>query len=174
MGWDGAGMGEGAVWPWVVGVAFAVWVVMRGREWLGGGRRRGELKAVYRRREGLLSDGELAFYRVLVEAAGAGAVVMVKVRLGDLVMVPRGVEGEVTLRNRVQQKHVDFVVCGAGDVRPQVVVELDDRSHQSEAARRRDAVKDAALAAAGLPLVRVKAARRYAVAEVRRRLGEAE
>ena len=129
-------------------------------------------KPVYERRPALLSKGEFAFYRVLLSAIEGSMVVMVKVGLSDLLKVPRGTAGEQALRNRVSQKHVDFVVCDEAGVRPLVVIELDDRSHRTEKARRRDAVKDAALAAAGLPLLRVPAARSYDAATLRQQIAD--
>jgi hypothetical protein len=58
-------------------------------------------------------------------------------------------------------------VAAAGSLEPRLAIELDDRSHARPAARRRDDFKDAALAAAGLPLLRVTAAGGYDLAELR-------
>ena len=41
-----------------------------------------------------------------------------------------------------------------------LVIELDDRSHWQMEARKRDAFKDAALASAGVPILRVRASGR--------------
>jgi len=122
----------------------------------------------YRRQDSLLSRGELAFYRALVSAAADRFVVMVKVRLADLVEVERSGAGAIAALNRVSAKHVDFVLCDPGEIAPVLVIELDDSSHDSAKRRDSDAVKDRALASAGLPLVRVRAAARYDVAEIRR------
>ena len=74
---------------------------------------------------------------------------------------------------KVSQKHVDFVICDVDTLRPLAAVELDDRSHDTAKAKRADAEKDAALAAAGLPLVRFRSAGRYRLDVVKGRLDDA-
>lgn len=49
---------------------------------------------------------------------------------------------------------MDFVVCRAEDLRPVAALELDDSSHGRGGRGSRDAFKDAAFEAAGLPLRR--------------------
>ena len=51
-----------------------------------------------------------------------------------------------------------------------MVVELDDKSHRSASAQKRDADKDRVLAAAGLPIVRISAAKGYESATLRNQL----
>ncbi len=55
---------------------------------------------------------------------------------------------------------LDFVPADAETTEPRLVVELDDRSHRRADARERDAFKDGALRAAGVPVLRVTAAGR--------------
>jgi hypothetical protein len=50
------------------------------------------------------------------------------------------------------------------------VIELDDRSHQRDKTKERDAFVDAVLARAGIPIVRIAAAATYKERELRRRL----
>jgi hypothetical protein len=114
----------------------------------------------------LLTAAEAAFYPVLVEAAKAGpqgCLVMCKVRLGDLVKPKRGLDRSrsTTLRNRANQKHVDFVVVRASDFGVVAAVELDDSSHQRAKVKERDGFVDGALEAAGVRVVRVKWGRGY-------------
>ncbi len=121
----------------------------------------------YRRKDYLLSQGERAFYDVLCRAVDAGRHrVFCKVRLEDLLSIPKGTENAQSHRNRVQSKHVDFVVCSADVLRPLVVIELDDRSHEREDRRHRDAFVDRALAAAGLPILHMPARASYTVESV--------
>lgn len=159
-------------------VAAAVNVILR--RWDGGeggeggrvGDRPGE-PLPYRACEGLLTRGEAEFYAALREAVegegGVGWVVMAKVRLLDLVDVPPGTEKARAWRSRIQSKHVDFVVCDrGGTLRPRVVVELDDRTHDRERRRERDEWVDRVLEGAGLRVVRVRARRGgYGVGAVR-------
>ena len=107
---------------------------------------------------------------MLSEAVGTSAILLAKVRLGDLVRVRGQGSEEATARNKIDRKHVDFVLVDPGSMQPWLVIELDDRSHRSAAARSRDADKDAALAGAGLPLLRIPAARRYDAGELRQQI----
>lgn len=70
--------------------------------------------------------------------------------------------------NRIQSKHVDFVVCNTNDLAVQSVVELDDQSHDRAKRQGRDEFLDKALQAAGVPIHHFSAKRSYAVAEVQK------
>lgn len=123
----------------------------------------------------LLSNGEMAFFRVLRSAVAGRYSVMVKVNLADLLKVVENVGDQrksKSTHNRLSQKHVDFVLCDALTLRPLAVIELDDRSHQLESSRKKDQFKDRAFEAAGLPLLRVKAAATYDEAELWKHVGE--
>lgn len=125
----------------------------------------------YRRREYLLSRAEFSFFRVLQgvagEMSGGEWVVCPKVNLNDLLLLEKGTENRMSWLNKINRKHADFVLCDVQTMRPVMVVELDDASHGSAKARERDAAKDRALAAAGLPIVRVRAQRGYGVEALR-------
>jgi len=123
----------------------------------------------------LLSEAELAFYPVLVDAARAGAepcLVMCKVRLGDLIRPEKGLDrsAATSLRNRANQKHVDFVVVRAADFGVVAAVELDDASHRQKKRRERDAYVDAALGAAGIRVAHVPWGRGHSLEDVAGRL----
>lgn len=74
--------------------------------------------------------------------------------------------------NRIAQKSIDFVVCRP-DTRPIVAIELDDSSHDSARSAARDAVKDRACAAAGLPILRWRVKSMPSVAEISAAIREA-
>lgn len=57
-------------------------------------------------------------------------------------------------QNRISQQRVDYLVCRKGTSSVVAAVELDDPSHESEDARRRDLKKDQSLREAGVRLVR--------------------
>ena len=69
--------------------------------------------------------------------------------------------------NGISAKHFDFLLCDPAGCAPKLAVELDDKSHEKAGRRKRDRLVEAACASAGLPLLRVKVARTYAVAEIR-------
>jgi len=136
-----------------------------------GGAGSGAVGFPYARRAGLFSEAEARFLRVLREAA-PDLDVFGKVRLEDVVAVKKGLPKSEWLaaRNRIKSRHLDFVLVEPDSTRVVCVVELDDASHASERARRSDAVKDGALAAAGVPLLRVPARGSYDASELRRRV----
>lgn len=74
--------------------------------------------------------------------------------------------------NKINQKHVDFVICSAADLAVIGVVELDDQSHGREDRAGRDAFLDQALAGAKIPVVHFPAKKGYVVQEVRAKLAE--
>lgn len=123
------------------------------------------------RRVWLLSKAERSFYGVLVEAVGQKGLVFAKVRVAD-VLAPRGLRGGPWQRafNAISAKHFDFVVCDPGNCFVKLAIELDDASHDNPKRQQRDAFLDRATASAGLPLVRLKAARGYQLLELRERL----
>jgi hypothetical protein len=97
---------------------------------------------------------------VLQDAVGARYAVCPKVALRDLVFVAQP-QRNMAYVNKVQGKHVDFVLCDPYTMRPVAAVELDDSSHSRADRRERDEFVNRALEAAGLPVIRQRAARRY-------------
>ncbi len=126
----------------------------------------------YERIDSVLTAAERAFLRPLEEATPRGIIVLMKVRLADFLRVPRGIAGRDYWRSftRISSKHADFLLCDARSLRPRLVVELDDRSHERVDRRERDEFMDRACRSAGLPVVRVRWQRTYDLAELRARL----
>ncbi len=116
----------------------------------------------YQRKWSLLSQAERAFYEALCAAAGKDLLVFAKVRLLDVLWVPKTVRDRQSHLNRVMSKHVDFVLCDRHTVAPVLVVELDDASHELPGRAERDAFVDAVLCSTGLPILRALARRSYA------------
>jgi very-short-patch-repair endonuclease len=120
----------------------------------------------YRKKDYLLTPAERSFYEVLQRVAGDGMQVFAKVRLVDLVWLPKGTQNRQAHLNRVLSKHVDFVLCNRQTVSPILVVELDDSSHNKDDRQGRDAVVNDILHSVGLPILRVSAKRSYAPNEL--------
>lgn len=131
---------------------------------------------VYERRDSLLSEAELNFYRLLVKVlahpsdpgGSPQAVVMSKVRAADLIQVRKGIERSDwrSAFNRIKSKHVDFVLCDPVTMQAMCVIELDDSSHRGKKVQERDALMDSIYAAAGVPIVHVDCQRGYSMQEV--------
>lgn len=121
----------------------------------------------YRRKDFLLSRAEASFYGALNNAVAGQYLIFAKVRLADLLYIPRGTESRQSAFNRIQSKHIDFVLCFVDGVKPCLAIELDDASHDEEDRRARDGFVEAALATAGLPFLRVRAAASYNIEQLR-------
>lgn len=127
----------------------------------------------YRRKDFLLSRAEASFFGVLTHVVGDKYLIFAKVRLADLLYLPRGTEGRRAAFNRIQSKHIDFVLCSRDGIQPLLAVELDDRSHGEESRILRDRFVAEVLEDAGLPLVRFACRSSYNTAEVKHRVEEA-
>ena len=114
----------------------------------------------YALRDDFLTPAEANFYRVLCATTGERHLVFAKVRLADLIYAPRQ-EGQYAAWQRINRKHVDFVLCDPQTVRPVLAIELDDRSHQRPDRIQRDAFVDQIFAAIKLPLLHVPARHSY-------------
>jgi very-short-patch-repair endonuclease len=129
----------------------------------------------YVRARALFTPAERSFLTVIDRAVGNDHRVFGKVRIADVASVKSGLNASTrqSALNRVVAKHFDFIVCRASDLSIVCAVELDDKSHASERAQARDAVKTKVSEAIGLPLVRIAAKRGYSVQEVRAQLASA-
>lgn len=144
--------------PWIVPALLAlfwiVWAVVR---------RISRSRVRYRPREFLLTPGERRFEIVLDRALPDGVRSCYKVRLGDVIDTPTGMQARERriAWNRIAAKHLDFVLVDEETSRILAAIELDDRSHERADRRTRDEFVDAALESAGVPLLRVRVVRRY-------------
>lgn len=125
-------------------------------------------------RDILFTPAERSFLGVLEQALDTSYRVFGKVRLGDIVKPAGGLtrSKQTTARNRINQKHVDFVICTATDLALVGVLELDDKSHGREDRIERDDFVNLVLMSANIPVVHFLAKRSYTVQEVRARLAE--
>jgi len=99
----------------------------------------------------LLSVPEQVLFRRLTRAL-PDHYVLAQVALPQIIGVKKGSERQRWL-NRINLLTADFVIC-APDASVVCVMELDDSSHDRPVAVSRDAKKDAALAAIGVPVIR--------------------
>lgn len=121
----------------------------------------------YHMRDSFLSNAEISFYHVLRSIANDSSMVLTKVSLGDLFYVKSSESSKFrTYTNKINRKHVDFLLCNPKTMRPYLGIELDDKSHQRKDRSERDEFVDQVFKSAGLPLLRVPVRHTYAVAEV--------
>ena len=119
-----------------------------------------------------LSASEISFYHVMRGTLSADVTICIKPRLGDILFVRQPHQNH-TARNQINQKHVDFLLCETLTMKPRLVVELDDSSHHQKKRQDRDEFVDAALKAAGLPILHVRAARSYVPQELFQQITQA-
>ncbi len=117
----------------------------------------------YRLRDDFVTEAEFAFYTALRAYLDESILICPKVNLADL-FFPAVDSGEkMRYLNKINRKHVDFLLCDAETLEPVCGVELDDSSHQREDRARRDAFVDMVYEAAGIPLVHVPLENGYSV-----------
>lgn len=83
-----------------------------------------------------------------------------KVNLSDIFFVAWPNENQ-SYRNKIDRKHVDFLLLDPASMKPIMGVELDDASHARRDRQDRDEFVDQVFEAAGLRLLRVRAAASY-------------
>ncbi|MBI1879249.1 MAG: DUF2726 domain-containing protein [Chloroflexi bacterium] len=121
----------------------------------------------YRLRDDFLSVAELSFYHVLQQAVGDWAVVCPKISLDDLFYAKSGQRStNQAYTNKIDRKHVDFLLCQAQTMRPLLGIELDDTSHKQPARQERDRFVEKVFATAQLPLFRQTVRATYNVREL--------
>lgn len=88
---------------------------------------------------------------------GEGLRICPKVRLLDLIEPKKGTDGKQrqTLLNKIQSKHVDFVICDE-KLNVLLILELDDSSHDTETRKQRDTFVDSVLTGSGYRILHVR------------------
>ena len=127
----------------------------------------------YERRGVLLTPAGINFYRTLQLAAREDWIIFSMVRLADIIKVRPKTRKSFFWNSRIQNKHIDFVVCDYETLEVKLAIELDDRSLPPAQRRARDNFVHVALTAAGVPLLRVRVRDKYETAAVRKDLEDA-
>jgi len=119
----------------------------------------------YRVRDDFLSPAEQSFYLVIKGMMGDHLIICPKVSLADIFFVIRPNEN-LSAYNRINRKHVDFLVCNPKTMKPRFAIELDDQSHARADREERDEFVDGVFKQAGLPLVHVPVRQSYGISEL--------
>jgi hypothetical protein len=118
-------------------------------------------------RDSFLSNAEVIFYHVIRTVVGERAQVLSKVSLGDIFYVKSSDASKYRIyTNKIDRKHVDFLLCNPQAMRPFLGIELDDKSHNRDDRKERDQFVDQVFAAAGIPLLCVAVKHTYSTQEV--------
>lgn len=107
----------------------------------------------------LLTKNEWAFYKGLKPVADElGYSVLAKIRLADLIEVDvKDNKDFMKYFNKINKKHVDFVLAKPENLQIELLIELDDNSHNA-AQKQRDEFIEALYKQTGYKLLRVKGA----------------
>jgi hypothetical protein len=116
-------------------------------------------------RDDFLSKAEASFFHVLKAMCGDDLVICPKVSLRDLFYVSRP-DINIPYLNKINQKHVDFLLCNPKTLRPIMAIELDDSSHSRLDRIERDAFVEQVFVVAHLPLVRIPVQHAYDIKEL--------
>lgn len=104
----------------------------------------------------LLTKREHQEYLKLKQYADAkGWLICPKVRLWDLIEPKRGMSKRQTLINKIQSKHVDFVLVDR-NMNVIGVLELDDSTHDRADRKQRDSFVRDALEGAGITMIQTR------------------
>ena len=108
----------------------------------------------------LLTDNEYNFYRYLAPIADKyGFCILSKVRIADLVEPTANIYKERSEYfhhfGKIKSKHIDFVLCDPNNLNVKLLIELDDKSHETTHGIERDKLVEEVYADAGYRLLRV-------------------
>ncbi len=104
----------------------------------------------------LLTKNELYFYKHLKRFADDNNyTVLAKVRLADLieVSVPENSKEFFKYFAKIRSKHIDFMLCERENLSPQLIIELNDSSHNQTDRKERDDFVKTVLEKAGYKIV---------------------
>ncbi|HEX8876576.1 MAG TPA: DUF2726 domain-containing protein [Phycisphaerales bacterium] len=127
----------------------------------------------YITRDALLTAAERSFFAALQTACNGRSLIFAQVQLSKLIYPRAGIPRWQTFQNKIDRKSVDFVLFDPTSLKVQLLIELDDRSHERKGRQDRDEFVNRALAAAGLKLLRVRVAASYNPSSLESRLRQA-
>lgn len=108
----------------------------------------------YVKRKYFFSVAELKFFELLKEIIGENYYIFPKVRICDIIQAKD--KSSYSDFNKIKSKHVDYLICTKEPITAKIVVELDDKSHNSNARQIRDSFVDDIFANSGIPIVHIK------------------
>ncbi len=118
----------------------------------------------YHLRDHFLTPAELKFYEALQTAVEQHATICTKVNLNDIFYVQHQDSSRFrTYTNKIDRKHLDFLLCDPLSMKPMLGIELDDRSHQRKDRKEQDTFVNEVFGAAGLPLIHIPVGKHYQI-----------
>lgn len=115
----------------------------------------------YVKKQYLMTNAERNFFKVLKEAVGDRYYIVPQVALKNIVEVNRYERMRKTFQNKIDRKCLDFVLFDTEYFTPQIVIELDDISHELPVREIRDNFVDAIMLKVGIRIEHVKTSYNY-------------
>ncbi len=111
----------------------------------------------YKLTQRVFSPKEGYFYRdVRPIADKLGLIVFTKMRLADLLYIPKGTDNEKAWFNRIKAKHIDFIFVDS-NYKIRLLVEIDDQTHNRSDRQARDEEVDEMFRQQGLEILHLRA-----------------
>lgn len=115
------------------------------------------IKGMYERNWILTQNEKIQYRRLKTIADELGYTVFTKVRLLDLVEPKKGNPKYKTYFYKIQAKHIDFVLCDNVKLVAQVLIEIDDSSHDTPERMERDKFVDEVVQSVGYKIIHARA-----------------
>ena len=115
------------------------------------------IKGMYERNWILTQNEKVQYRRLKAIAEELGYTVFTKVRLLDLVEPKKGTQKYKTYFYKIQAKHIDFVLCDNVKLVAQVLIEIDDSSHDTPERMERDKFVDEVVQSVGYKIIHTRA-----------------
>lgn len=115
-----------------------------------------DLKLFSKRKRFFTNNEQKFFVELYAVAHSLGFVVFPKPRLADIFVATGQGERRLRMLNKIQHRHVDYLLCDTKNFKPTIAVELDDSTHDTDKSKKKDKFKDDLFEHAGLPLLRQK------------------
>lgn len=112
-------------------------------------------------KKNLMTKNEWVFYKQLKPIADKlNLSIICKTRIADLVDIKKGLTKSEwqTAFNRINKKHIDFILCKPENLLPVLLIELDDNSHDYDKRKERDEFVEKILNITGYKLLRIRGA----------------
>ena len=117
----------------------------------------------YTKKPYLMTNAEREFFKVLHLAVQDKYYIVPQVQLSKIVEVKGKEKWHYEYKNKINLKSVDFVLFDKEYFTPQVVIELDDSSHEREDRKERDVFVDSVMEKISIRIVHIKTSYKYDV-----------
>lgn len=118
----------------------------------------------------IFNQGERNFYNVLRLIIKDDFIIFTKIRLIDLLKIEKNGEEYQKYKNKVSQKHIDFILCDVQNYEVKLAIELDGKHHAEKKQIDRDDFKNKILEKIKIPLLRITAKNTYNPSELKEQI----